>query len=107
MNGYGGHLHIIAGPGRARKIAFVLPKRSEPGHNFVALGDLVFNTVISRSRLPEQLEGLLQPFSSGRERKWRRIVVDIIFGDHLVHSIQIAFVNLFVIASDERLVLFW
>src|SRR5436190_20671268 len=104
MNGDRSHLHLIAGSGSAGKITLMFAKRSEPRHHFVSLGDLIFNPVISGSCLPEEFEGLLQTFPSRREWERGRTVVDIIFSNQFIHSVKIAFVDLFVKTAHDRLV---
>jgi hypothetical protein len=77
VNSDGGRLHVIASPGSARKITFMFAKRSEPRHDLIPFGDLVFNAVISGSCFPEKPERLLQAFPSGREGKRWRIVTSV------------------------------
>jgi hypothetical protein len=54
-----GHLQVIPSPWGSGKVAFMFPKRSETRYYFIPFGNLVFNTVISRSSHPEDFEGLL------------------------------------------------
>jgi hypothetical protein len=58
------HFQIVAGTRRAREIAFMLPDRCKPDNYFIAIGNLLFDAVRTRSRLLEHAEDLLQPFAS-------------------------------------------
>ena len=53
------HLQIVSGRGRAGQILFMFSVRRHPGYDFVALGDLIFDLVITGRRFPENLKGLL------------------------------------------------
>jgi hypothetical protein len=76
MNRDRSHLHVIAGARSAGKITFMFAKRGEPRHDLVPFSDLIFDTVISGSSFPEELERLLQACSSGCAGKRRRIVIN-------------------------------
>src|ERR1700756_1035633 len=63
--------------------------------------------MISRSRFPEDFEGLLQSVSTKRQaRKRRRIMIKVIWVHQLIHRIQIALVDLFVKPAYKSLVRF-
>src|SRR5947209_314503 len=99
------HLHVVAGPRDAGKVALVPSKRRQPRHHLVAFCDLVLDDVTPRCRVPEDLKGRLHSFAALRDGEGRRTVVDVVFGDQLVHGIDIAFVDLLVEPPNECFVL--
>src|SRR5438552_9396609 len=61
--------------------------------------------MISRSRFPEDFEGLLQSVSTKRQaRKRRRIMIKVVWVHQLIHRVQIALVDLFVKPTYKSLV---
>src|SRR2546428_11231286 len=55
--------------------------------------------------LPEELERLLQSLPARWKRERGRTVIDVILGDHLIHGLEIALVDLLVKPTYQGLVL--
>ena len=71
----------------------------------ITFGNLVKDLMSARRGVQEDLERLLKPSETGSET-WdgRRVVVDEIRGDQLVHCCEVSSVDLRIELADQRLV---
>ncbi len=105
VDGYRGGPQVIEGPRATGKIAFVFPDRAEAGHDIIAFGDLVCETVVSGAPLGRSKACFTpsrpyrKPGNGGDcDRSNRR--------RQPVHRREVALINLLVQPADQGFVVF-
>src|SRR5215217_6854798 len=108
MDGNRGGEQILAGRGYpARQVALVLARDRQARHDFVTFGNLVLDGVGPRCGFPEDAEGFLEPFAPIAEsRERRRVVIDVVGRDEIIHRRQIATIDLGEEPTNQCLVVF-
>src|SRR4051794_6401673 len=56
MNRDGRHSHVISGLRRAGQIPLMFTVRGQASDDLISLGNLIFDVMIARSRVPEELK---------------------------------------------------
>ncbi len=87
------------------QLPFVSTMGGQSGDYLVAFADLILNNMMSRRGLEENAEGLLQSLPSSREPGERRVMVQVVFGNQIVHRFDIAGIDRFVEAPNQRFVI--
>lgn len=106
VDGHGGFVQL--GPcswQRTGQLAFVSTMGGQPGNYLVAFADLILNNMMSRRGLEEYAEGLLQSLPTCWEPGERRVVVQVVFSNQIVHRFDVAGIDRFVEAPNKRFVI--